>query len=228
MLKQVTLTLELDNNLQRMARVHNAGIEVLDCKDFNSKGMALLLQIDSPKGDAEQVLNEIRKLDGVKKVFSTDSGPTRSMCVVAMDRSELCTAALEANSICLICPYNSKEGTLVWKLLVREADSVKHIIDNLEERGIRLSVTDVSDIYPKDLLTPRQKHVLSTAISAGYFEFPRRTDLTDLAKLLSIKPSTLSEIMRNVQRKIVEDYAERLKLPKSGQQHHSPTRAELF
>ena len=228
MLKQVTLTVQLDNELQRIADTHGAGIEVLDCKDFNSKGMTLLLQVEAPKGDTEQILSEVRKLPGVKKVFSTDSSRASSICVVAMDRPQLCTTALESNSICLICPYNSKAGSLTWKILVRDADSVRQIVDDLEERGMAVRVTEISDIYPKDLLTPRQKQVLSTAISAGYFEFPRRTDLTDLAPFLSIKPSTLSEILRNVQRKIVENYAEQQRLPKTGQQRHSPAVADPF
>ena len=53
-------------------------------------------------------------------------------------------------------------------------------------------------------LTARQKEILGTALAQGYFEFPRKLSLTGLSKLVGVKPSTLSEILRSAERKALE------------------------
>ena len=53
------------------------------------------------------------------------------------------------------------------------------------------------------------------AISLGYFDFPRKISLTELSKKVSIKPSTLSEILRNAERKILRNTAKSIELPLS-------------
>jgi len=64
-----------------------------------------------------------------------------------------------------------------------------------------------SDITPLDqqvALTARQEQVLGTALAQGYFEFPRRISLTELSELVGVRPSTLSEILRGAERRILE------------------------
>ena len=60
------------------------------------------------------------------------------------------------------------------------------------------------------MLTPRQVEVMIAAINAGYFEFPRKTGLTKLAKGLSITPSTAGEILRRAENKISKYYVEKI------------------
>ena len=52
-------------------------------------------------------------------------------------------------------------------------------------------------------LTKRQKEIILTAVAQGYFEFPRRISLTGLGELLGIRPSTVSEILRSAERRLV-------------------------
>ena len=52
-------------------------------------------------------------------------------------------------------------------------------------------------------LTARQMQVVSTAVTLGYFEFPRRIRLTGLSELVGVKPSPLSEILRSAERRIL-------------------------
>jgi len=53
-------------------------------------------------------------------------------------------------------------------------------------------------------LTERQEQVLGTALAQGYFEFPRRISLTGLSELVGVRPSTLSEILRGAERRVLE------------------------
>jgi len=66
--------------------------------------------------------------------------------------------------------------------------------------------TSKSDNGPLDqiALTARQEEVLGKALVKGYFEFPRRISLTNLSELVGVRPSTLSEILRNAERRVLE------------------------
>jgi len=67
--------------------------------------------------------------------------------------------------------------------------------------------TPMSDFVPLDhqvALTERQEQVLGTALVQGYFEFPRRISLTGLSELVGVRPSTLSEILRGAERRVLE------------------------
>nr|WP_244372844.1 helix-turn-helix domain-containing protein [Archaeoglobus fulgidus] len=44
------------------------------------------------------------------------------------------------------------------------------------------------------------------ALEKGYFDFPKRVKLEQLAEFFGIAPSTLSEILRRGQKKVLEKY----------------------
>jgi predicted DNA binding protein len=65
-------------------------------------------------------------------------------------------------------------------------------------------------VYPArvrgpNLLTPRQAYLFREAMAAGYFEVPRHITLTKLARQLKMAPSSLSEILAVVEKKLLLD-----------------------
>ncbi|MBI3022153.1 MAG: helix-turn-helix domain-containing protein [Thaumarchaeota archaeon] len=197
--------------IQKIAEKYDADISVLDCKDFNTKGMMMLIDIAAPKEKLGDVTEDLRKT-GFKKLYSARSGSSRSLCVAVLDRPPICQAVLDAGALCVTCPYNgeSKEGR--WKILVRDSDTLKTLLTKLERQKVSVKIADVSNVSQDDELTARQREVLSKAISLGFYEFPRKIDLTSLSKTVNIKPSTLSEILRNAERKILAHYGDRYSL----------------
>ncbi len=67
-----------------------------------------------------------------------------------------------------------------------------------------LKISD--DDNKKEDLTLRQKEILDTAFILGYFQYPRKISLTDLAKHLKISKSTLSENLRSAENRIISSY----------------------
>lgn len=57
-------------------------------------------------------------------------------------------------------------------------------------------------------LTERQERLLVFAAASGYYDFPRRVSLTRLAEKVGVAPSTLSEILRGAEKRIVTAYAD--------------------
>ncbi len=132
-----------------------------------------------------------------------------------LDRLPICQAAHDSYVLCVTCAYNTKVRPLQWDILVKDQDALGTLLGRLEQMSIGAEMTSVSRVSREDGLTSRQREVLEKAISMGYFEFPRRTNLGALASALEVKPSTLSEILRSLERKIVAKYAAELKSSKA-------------
>jgi len=63
-----------------------------------------------------------------------------------------------------------------------------------------------NEINKIENLTLKQKEILETAHLSGFFQYPRKITLTDLAKHLKISKATLSESLRIAENKIITNY----------------------
>jgi predicted DNA binding protein len=213
MLRQVSLTVETPNDFQDLARKYGADISVVDCKDFNSKGMTMLIDLHAPEAKVKHIMSDLQKVKGIRKVYYTKKNHSGAMCFAVLDRPVLCRSVLDSGVLCVNCPYNMKGSSISWDVLVKDSSSLKKLLDELVREKVPTQIKGVSDASREELLTSRQKEVLVRALELGYFEFPRKIDLTELALELMVKPSTLSEILRNAQRKIVDNYLDKIKAP---------------
>lgn len=71
----------------------------------------------------------------------------------------------------------------------------------------KIKVLKISDeINKKEHLTLKQKEILETVFLLGYFSYPRKITLSQLAKHLKISKATLSETLRISENKIISNY----------------------
>lgn len=204
MLRRVSLQVETEGDIQRIASETGSRISVTDCRDLNSKGMSMLLELEGEQAGVQNAIRALRRMEGMRNVYETEVNANKTLCLTVLDRPLLCGASLEAGIMCLQCVFNSKERPFTWQILVRRSDDLRSLISRLEGRGIGVKVTGVSLLDHEEILTGRQKEILSMAVSVGYFDFPRKVGLTELSERVGVKPSTLSEILRSAERKIME------------------------
>jgi len=114
-----------------------------------------------------------------------------------------CRVVRATGSFCVSYPFDSTEGQSNWKLLTNDSCGLKGMCDMLQTISAQPWVKNVSQVNPSNTLNLRQRQVLQAAMKRGYFEFPRMIDLTQLANELSIKPSTLEEILRRAEQKML-------------------------
>ncbi|MDH2901788.1 MAG: helix-turn-helix domain-containing protein [archaeon] len=212
MLRQVSLSIENPvNPFRDLALKRNCKITIVDCKDFNSHGIALVLEIDgSSHADEESLLKELREMSGVRHAYwGGNPGNGGILAMVIMDTPVYCGIARDSGIVCSSCPFNSADSSseCSWKLLVSDANALRRSLDMLKNLGIRAETQEVSSARYEEMLTFRQKEVFAAAVKSGYFEFPRGISLNGLARKLSIKPSTLSEILRRAEGKMAKYYA---------------------
>ena len=218
LLRQVSVTLDSQTDLQRAAESFGADVTVLDCRKLNEKDMALLIEVRMPDGDAGEVISAMKARKIFKRAYAADSGEvmSKSLCVAIINQPASCQAVMDCGAFCLSCPHSSSESRGSWNLLVKDSFQLKALLTELGRYHIDASIGGLSDVRRSEELTSRQMEVLTRAILLGYFEFPRRLSLTELGQQLGIKPSSLSQVLRAAEEKVMARYATDMKIGLAG------------
>lgn len=203
MLRQIALQVTIENGLQTAATANGVKMNVVDCKTFNRTGMSLLLGLKGEPEKMKATLTSIRSIPGVRQAVEGDGVGSEMPVLVVMDRPPICRASSEAAIVCLECPLNSETQPSTWKFITRKASDFREVLAKLEREGIESRIEEVSPLERRSSLTGRQREIISRAMAEGYFEFPRKVSLTRLSELVGVKPSTLSEILRSAERRIM-------------------------
>ena len=205
MLRQITLQVGAENELQDAAKAHGIELSVVDCKPFNKTGISLLLALSGDRQGVRDTAADLRRIEGVKEVLEGAGQGSETTVLVVAKKMGVCRASSDSAIVCLDCPLNSETRPLSWRFIARNAGDFRRILARLEREGIETRVEDVAPVERRAALTARQTEIITTAVAQGYFEFPRRISLTRLSGLLGVKPSTLSEVLRSAERRILAD-----------------------
>ena len=111
------------------------------------------------------------------------------------------------------CPHNIPvRGVLIDSVIVsRSFVLVKAIavrrgcLKKLEDYGFKIVLSRKAS-NTDYMLTPRQEEVLVKAFMLGYYDYPRKMRLDELARALGISVSTLAEHMRRAEKKLIEAF----------------------
>ncbi len=210
MLKQVSIAVDEANVFQNLAKTFNCKITIVDCKQSNSREMSLLVEIEGT-GNPDNLISELKALPDIKRLYIAETRPSKTLLMLILNTPLFCDISKNSNAFCVACPYNSESAQekLNWTLFIKEPADISKVMNMLEFRGAKAEITRITDACREESLTSRQKEIFTTAVRRGYFDFPRRTGLSELANELSVKPSTLSEILRKAESKIAKAYAAR-------------------
>jgi HTH DNA binding domain len=203
MLRQIALQVRTENKLQDAAMEHGTSLTIVDCKSFNETGMSLLLELRGDQQDIRATTAAIRRVEGVRQVVEGEVPGETVPLLVVLDRPAICRASNDAAIVCLDCPLNSESQPASWRFITRKSSDFRQVLARLSKEGIEAKIEDVAPLERKATLTGRQKEIMATAVAQGYFEFPRKISLTGLSELVGVKPSTLSEILRSAERRIM-------------------------
>lgn len=103
-------------------------------------------------------------------------------------------------------PFSASAGRATWSLTTSQ-DRLTGFREALEDAGVEYDVEfvrDVSDTPADHVLTTRQREVLETAASLGYYDTPRDVTLTDVAAALDISKSNCSELLHRAEGHVID------------------------
>ncbi len=214
MLNEFQLRVSGSNPIRDLAKKYGVGVSVVDCKPFNPHRMALFLELVG--GDLEGFLDTLRMDPTVKKVYSEQNSPSTAWAIAVMDTPTYCRAVMENDTFCLSCPMSYEVGEpklqSKWRILVGNRLALRRTVELLGASGVSAELVDAKystlRLGGNRSLSPHQREVLKRAYDLGYFSFPRKITLRRLAQQLGVKPSSLSEVLRRAQSKVVYRFFE--------------------
>lgn len=115
------------------------------------------------------------------------------------------------NANCVMSwPIELRKNSKRIKIILKE-NGVESFTSSIEGNNIKiLNFSKVSVGFNfKDILTPKQREIFEPSLSLGYYTFPKKINLNDLAVELNISPSTLCVHLQKIESKILNsDYSD--------------------
>jgi predicted DNA binding protein len=103
-------------------------------------------------------------------------------------------------------PLIVRNGWVIAEITTSQ-ERLSQFRDELEDAGLPFEVEWVSQsLNPTDLLTDRQRRVITEAVERGYYDSPRGCSLTDLATVLSVSKSTTSGVLHRAEGRIIKEF----------------------
>jgi len=191
--------------IKRLTSDFPAIIRVLDCRTLpKGSGVQELFEITSGAELTEKIVEHLRK---DTYVYDVDIVRGERGRVVGSLKTHVCTACrIFAGANCFLTSATSKsDGKLEWTLLGSDS-MVKSLMEELSKENVVGEVVRISRLEDEKELTARQENILQIALEKGYFEFPKKITLRQLAKSLDIAPATLTEILRRGQKQVLQEH----------------------
>lgn len=203
---EAVISLKIPQNwMSEIPEKHPVTIKVLDRIPFAERGVKDLVEIAGPQEIMDEVLIDIKKNPLVSKVDTTMTERGKIVGAVTTARCDICRILTDADCF-LISAETKSAGKVEWTLVLSDKEVLKGIFDHLKSKSVQAELIKLTKIDDKESLTERQDKITHVAFERGYFDYPKRISLRELARMFDVSPSTLSEILRKGQRKIVLDY----------------------
>lgn len=194
-----------ENWMSQIPEKYPVTIKVIDRVPFSDRGVKDLVEIAGPQDVMEEVLRAIKKNPLVSKVDTSMTDRGKMIGSVTTSKCDICRILTDAD-VFLISAESKGNGKVDWTIILSDKDELKKIFDHLKTKSVEAELVKLTKIDDKETLTDRQDKITHVAFERGYFDYPKRISLRELARMFDVSPSTLSEILRKGQRKIVLDY----------------------
>ncbi len=209
-MKEVTIEAvdHVDHWATTIVSKSNAIIKMVDCRPFGRKGMIELIEVTSHTS-VKDVLRSISAEPNIIYTSFSVFDKHRASGIIVTKVSPVCKAVSSMMGFCTNCAMVARGGgdsTMKWHVVFPGKTSVKSFLAELKREGIQANVTEVGKQMGSRSLTLKQERAVGLAVEQGYFRFPRETSLKALGQELGISPSTLDEVLRRAEGKIVADH----------------------
>jgi len=111
--------------------------------------------------------------------------------------------------------FVNNEGYEHWEIASWKREVISKFINNLEkEKGLILEIQKIQEVRLDDVhfphimphLSQKQKRAYELAVENGYYVFPRKTHLENLAKIMGVSLSTFQEHLRKAEGKLIPSF----------------------
>ncbi len=202
-----------DHWAETLCHEGSASVKVLGVKTVPGRqSIAHFVEITSMSETASVLRKRLSSSKEISSLDLTELTPNHLIGSVTSSGCKVCRALVEADAACFISSASMEdECTMGYKLFL-DKNGVPKLLTKLSKGGVDFKIADISPVSQGSGLTDRQHSVLKLAMQDGLYDYPRRITHEELAAKLGVKPSTLTEILRRAEKKIVSKYLDEMGL----------------
>ena len=203
-MREIILKLKAMPNWVSDISASPATVRILDCKPGREGTSQQLVELNTPDEQLEGIVERIKRNPMVLDVYMAKTRACKALGRVLSKQTRACSSVMESNLFCRSCLFTSRpgsDGTVEWTLAFPDGNSLTQFLNRLENERIKIEIRKLSRVVEQRSLTPRQHQIILRALDKGYFDYPRKMDLSALAKEMNVTKSTLVEILRRAEKK---------------------------
>jgi len=198
--------------MQDLGTRWGAGVRLHVCRQIEGSPRQLLqlLEINAAPGTLPEITAFLQQRPTPEEVSLTQLGPHRLLVRLVGPLPPVCHSVFEMGAICMSCPFlPPAEGSAgeppegEWRVLVRRVRDAHPLLASFTPPGNSpASLVRIGSYRASLDLTARQEMAVGTALALGYYDYPRRAQLKDVAKSLGVSRATAMENLRRGVRKL--------------------------
>ncbi|MGI0132471.1 MAG: helix-turn-helix domain-containing protein [Thermoplasmata archaeon] len=181
------------------------------CRPTGPNGVDLLqvVELIGDPGDLGAAERELRHRTDLKALTVLSPSPSRRFVRAVTPLPDACRRIFEGGAICGTCRLSAPRtgGSERWTLVVpRTSDALRSVTRaGSGPRAVAAPILRMRPFVPPRTLTPRQATALETAYRLGFYAFPRRTNLSEISRILGVSRSTTAELLRRAESKMLSE-----------------------
>lgn len=186
----------------------SAYVKILGVKSVDDgKRVAHFVDITTrDEAGAAAVTGWLRSSKEIASVELTELAKGHLMGVVIAKRCKVCGTLVASNLASFMSSASTESDCTVGYRLFLNKDGVPKLLNLLSSGGVRYKVLGISQMTEDSGLTTKQFKVLKAATEMGLYDYPRRISQDELAIKLGIGKSTLNEILRRAEKKVLAGF----------------------
>ena len=194
--------------IYNLAKEHQVRILLIDTVQADEGITKDLVEINLRDEDANKVIEFIKDFEHVVNVEITERHKGRLLAIVEVRDCPGCVS-LATSDVFLLAAHTTEDKRIEWKVAFSNREDLDKLILDLQSTGSDVELVRVSNAIDDGLrLTDRQLKIVEVAFKRGYYDYPKRISIRELARIFGVSTATVSEILRRGQRKIIKEHFE--------------------
>ncbi|OPY32527.1 MAG: HTH DNA binding domain protein [Methanomassiliicoccales archaeon PtaU1.Bin124] len=180
-------------------------LTIAECIPWKKRGGQAMFSIEEGMASVDSVLAAISQSPDVISVERLSAEENQVKASVAMRECLWIWKIVDCGCF-LERAWSEGDGEFNLKILSGNEGSLPRLIKSLSTKGVEVEIRKMAQITSQNLVTAKQEEVLRIALERGFFDYPRRIKLKELAKLCNMNIATVDETIKRGQRNVVKEY----------------------
>ncbi len=191
--------------MSSLLQIFDLEIKVLNSILYGQSGVQNLIEIKLNGVDLEEVKKYLEERDDIEVVELEQVETDRAIGVVKQEECFGCRELMSTDCF-LVSAKSKNDGRLEYTIISSHNKCLRKLMAKLEAANASPELVKMKKLSRDEMLTDNQEKIVKMAYQRGYYDFPKRIGIKDLANIFDISPATLSEILRRGQKKIIESF----------------------